>query len=316
MWIERRPRRGSPERRLTHVAPPRVAMFCGNLFVGDAALEADLSARMRQVIARENVGVAYGALAAGSDILIAELLLAHGADVHVVLPFDESDFLAQSVAPAGPDWLARYRAVRERAASLTLASDLRFGEQAEPFAYGSRLTMGLARLGARHLRAEAVQLAIVEERGARTLSGADIEAWRAAGGRAEVVIAPPLTRPAMPPPPTLTLAPAPRALMWSTSSAEPNARGTVAAFADAAAAAAAALDLREAGRARIALHFGSHAARAERLGAVAPRDTCVCTPSFAATLEVAADPRFGCVPAETFARSDGAAEPVYRLLRR
>ena len=58
------------------IAPPRVAMFCGNIFVGDPALEGVLAEQVDALIVREKVGFAYGALAAGSDILIAERLLA------------------------------------------------------------------------------------------------------------------------------------------------------------------------------------------------------------------------------------------------
>jgi len=189
------------ESLLELIEPPKVAMFCGNIFLADAALEAGLAEKMREVIAREDVGFAYGALAAGSDILIAELLLERGAEVHVVLPFAEPDFLEQSVAPAGEDWVARYHAITARAASMTFASNMSYVGEMEQFAYGSKVTMGMARLRARQLHAEAIQLVIVEERGDRTLSGSDITAWRATGGRSEVVTAPALTRPVMPPPP-------------------------------------------------------------------------------------------------------------------
>lgn len=189
------------ESLLELIEPPKVAMFCGNIFVGGAELEADLAARMREVIEREDVGFGYGALAAGSDILIAELLLERGAEVHVVLPFAEPDFLEQSVAPAGESWVARYHAIKEKAASLNFASNMSYMGEMEQFAYGSKVTMGMARLRARQLQAEALQLVIVEERGDRTLSGSDVTSWRNTGGRAEVVIAPTLVRPVMPPPP-------------------------------------------------------------------------------------------------------------------
>lgn len=189
------------ESLLKLIEPPKVAMFCGNIFVGGPEPDAGLAARMREVIAREDVGFAYGALAAGSDILIAELLLERGAEVHVVLPFAEPDFLEQSVAPAGESWVARYHAITARAASITFASNMSYVGEVEQFAYGSKVTMGMARLRARQLHSEAIQLVIVDARGDRTLSGSDIAAWRATGGRAEVVIAPALTRPVMPPPP-------------------------------------------------------------------------------------------------------------------
>lgn len=189
------------ESLLELVQPPRVAMLCGNIFVGGEELESKLAVEMAALIERENVGFAYGALAAGSDILIAEQLLARGAELHVVLPFAETEFLEQSVAPAGESWVARYHACVAAAASVTYASNMTYMGGMEQFAYGSKVTMGMARLRARQLHAEAIQLVIVEDRGDRTLSGADITTWRSTGGRSEVVVAPPLIRPVMPAPP-------------------------------------------------------------------------------------------------------------------
>ena len=183
------------------IEPPKVAMFCGNIFLGDVALERDLVARLDAIISKEQIGFSYGALAAGSDILIAERLLAYGAELHVVLPFAEPDFLEQSVAPAGEAWVKRYEACKAAAASLTFASSMSYVGGNEQFGYGSKVTMGMARLRARQLHAEAIQLVIVEERGERTLSGSDVGVWRETGSRSEVVIAPALTRPSMPPPP-------------------------------------------------------------------------------------------------------------------
>ncbi len=195
---------GQPERleRLMElVRPPKVAMFCGNIFVGGSALEAELAAQMRELIERENVGFAYGALAAGSDILIAEQLLDAGAELHVVLPLGENDFLEQSVAPAGGDWTERYHACKARAASVTFASRMSFIGEAAQFAYGSKVTMGMTRLRARHLHGDAIQLVILEKSKAETFSSADVAAWRAAGLRSCIVTADRLERPPMPPPP-------------------------------------------------------------------------------------------------------------------
>ncbi|HKP79416.1 MAG TPA: adenylate/guanylate cyclase domain-containing protein [Phenylobacterium sp.] len=279
------------ESLLKLIEPPKVAMFCGNIFVGGPEPDAGLAARMREVIAREDVGFAYGALAAGSDILIAELLLERGAEVHVVLPFAEPDFLEQSVAPAGESWVARYHAITARAASITFASNMSYVGEVEQFAYGSKVTMGMARLRARHLNGEAIQLAIIEGAGAGTLSGSGIAAWRATGGRAEVVIAPALTRPVMPPPPPKstvergayglmftdypgfsTLDERALPLFWEDVMVraartlerhgevirQGNTWGDAifAVFQDAPTAAAAALDLREGTAMRIALHYG------------------------------------------------------------
>jgi adenylate cyclase len=186
---------------LDPIRPPKVAMVCGNIFFGDRTLEAKLADEMLAVIAREKVGFGYGALAAGADILIAEQLLDAGAELHVVLPFAEVDFIAQSVAPSGEQWVRRYKECKQLATTVTFASTMSYvGEQTQ-FAYGSKVTMGMARLRARHLNGEAIQLAIVEGAGAGTLSGSDIAAWRAVGAKSEVVTTPELTRPTLPPPP-------------------------------------------------------------------------------------------------------------------
>jgi len=108
------------------VRPPKVAMFCGNIFIGDPDLETRLADEIDRIVAHEKIGFAYGALAAGSDVLIAERLLASGVELHVVLPFAEADFLEQSVAPARGTWMKRYANCRARAASVVFASHMGF----------------------------------------------------------------------------------------------------------------------------------------------------------------------------------------------
>ena len=183
------------------IRPPKVAMLCGNIFMADAELEGRVRAQLDALIDRENVGFGYGALAAGSDILIAERVLAAGGELHVVLPFAEPDFLAQSVSLAGEAWVRRYQACKAAAASVTFASRMSYVGGGAQFAYGSKVTMGLTRLRARHLYSEPLLIAVVEDANARTLSSSDVRDWQAIGGRAVVVTAGPIQRPARAPQP-------------------------------------------------------------------------------------------------------------------
>lgn len=331
-------------------APRKVAMFCGNIFVGGDALESELAQPMREIIGREEVGVAYGALAAGSDILIAELLLQHGAELHVVLPFAEPDFLAQSVAPAGASWVDRYHAITARASSLTVLSTRAYRGDTSLFAHGSTVSMGMARLRARDLTSEAIQLAIVEPRGADTLSGSDIRTWQAIGGRAEVVTAPPLVRPAMPPPPASDGAQGIYSLMfadgvdasdrdgrdisqvWHEVTARaarlPDASAAsgslFAMFDDAVTAAAAALDLSAALAThdgpglRIVLHPGALHPQPEPLERIeTPSGAVYVTEPFVAVLEMTPGNPFACSRAGQIALPwDYGVFPLYRLVRR
>lgn len=177
------------------IGPPGVLVYSGPPFVGDPETEARLAAQVADRLANERVGFAYGSLAAGSDILLAEQLLARGVELNVVLPVTEADFRAHSVAPAGRDWMARFDACLAAAASVTFASTMSHVGGQGQFAYGSNVAMGMARLRARHLNAGAAALSIVEmfEQGPRHRS--DNRAWLATGGRLLTVETPPLGRP-------------------------------------------------------------------------------------------------------------------------
>jgi hypothetical protein len=188
---------------LAPLAPPRVAHFCGHMFAADPAAEARLDDALDRLIAEEEIGFAYGALACGGDMLFAEAALARGVELHIVLPFEEADFLAQSVRPGGEGWAARYHACVEGAADILAASQMAFFGNPAQYGYGSRMAMGLARLRAQHLGAEAVQVAVwdgVESTGPAG-TGADVAAWRASGGRTRIVDPGPVARALERPPP-------------------------------------------------------------------------------------------------------------------
>ena len=108
--------------------------------------------------------IAYGPLACGADILVAEAILALGGELHVVLPFAEEDFLRTSVRVGGAEWEARYHAARDAAASVTFATQMQYVDDDEQFAYCSKLVMGLAQLRAGIMHAEAFQLAVWDGR--------------------------------------------------------------------------------------------------------------------------------------------------------
>lgn len=182
--------------------PPAVAHFAGHMFSADVEAEARLRIEIARALEEEGVGFGYGALAAGADILFGEALIARGAELHVVLPFDEADFVAHSVLPCGETWLPRHRACLAAAASVTCATNIRYFGDAEQFGYASRMAMGLARLRAEHLHAASVQLVVwdgVPSAGSAG-TGADVAAWEGAGGRSRRIAAEGLDRSFVRPP--------------------------------------------------------------------------------------------------------------------
>src|SRR5262249_909104 len=98
--------RDIPETVLAALAPPVVIHFTGHMTAAPgvqgrfpAASEARVASEVATLLDRHGVGFGYGSLASGADILFAEALLARGAELHAVLPFEREEFKAVSVAP-------------------------------------------------------------------------------------------------------------------------------------------------------------------------------------------------------------------------
>ncbi|HYD25164.1 MAG TPA: adenylate/guanylate cyclase domain-containing protein [Croceibacterium sp.] len=191
-------------------APPPVVVYSGHMFEQGCAEEPALAGRIAAALDELGTGEAFGPLACGADILIAEAVLARGGRLEVVLPFAEDDFIAESVTCGGESWLARYRRCREAAHAVHFATPLAYVGDDNQFYYNTRFAMGLAALRARELGSEAVQLAVASA-SARSFSAtglagtaADIGIWERLGKRTIVVDAGPVARglkfPCRPPP--------------------------------------------------------------------------------------------------------------------
>ena len=145
--------------------------------------------QIEALLRAEDVGVGYGSLAAGADILFAEALLARGAALHVILPFAIEDFLEHSVVAAGEGWVARFDACLGAARSVRYATEDRYLHHEALFAYCAELAMGLAMLAARHMQAPLLQAAVWDgvARGGRAGTVIDMQIWRRTGQPQHIV---------------------------------------------------------------------------------------------------------------------------------
>jgi CRP-like cAMP-binding protein len=179
----------------------RVAAITGHMMLGkaldaarQAAEEASLAALVKTAVKREGVAAAFGALAAGGDIVIAEAIVAAGADLHVVLPMAVEDFAVMSVDIGDPPgaagkWRARFEALLGRAASVTVLQDRKLTrrEMEAALYHGNRHAAGLALLAADTRVAEPLLLAVHDGAGPQALGGTSrlVADWTSAGLRVE-----------------------------------------------------------------------------------------------------------------------------------
>ena len=138
------------------IRPPAVLHYCGPAltlsgFSLDRQYERDVLDKITAHIAHRKIGFAYGSLSAGGEILCAEACLRAGAELNVVLPFDQDEFVATMVSAAGSRWLRRLRTCLARAKSVTFATADSYQGDNSLFTYAGRLAMGMAILRAQHL---------------------------------------------------------------------------------------------------------------------------------------------------------------------
>lgn len=162
------------------LAPPATTFYCGHMFVAGGGGEAALTARIDAALDANAIGVGFGALACGSDILIAERLLARGGELNVVLPFAAPEFIKLSVDPGGSAWRERFDACLAAATTVRIVSDICDLGDPHAISYASTISMGLARLRANELHGVATILAIWDGAAARGAAGTavDIARWR------------------------------------------------------------------------------------------------------------------------------------------
>ncbi len=185
---------------MTAAGKAPVIVYCGHMFSSNCAEEPALAQRISAALDDLGSMVAYGPLACGADILIAEAMLARGGELNIALPFAEADFIAESVTSGGEDWLPRYHACMAAADGVHFATQCDFVNDDNQFAYGTRFAMGLAALRANADGVDAVQLAVrsdsIKRISESALAGtdADVSVWERLGNRTVAVESGPVTR--------------------------------------------------------------------------------------------------------------------------
>lgn len=101
---------------------------------------------------RKNALIGFSSAACGTDILFQEAMRSQGGECHVVLPFQEGEFVQQSVAVGGSgDWTKRFAQVVQRATKIVYSSPSKLRAEGAAFLYSSDILHGLAKQRAMEL---------------------------------------------------------------------------------------------------------------------------------------------------------------------
>lgn len=172
--------------------PPRSLHFAGHMGVDD---DAAVRARIDALLAEERIGFAWGALAGGADVIVAEAVLARDAELHLVLPAPPAVFRADSVAPLGGDWPARFDTVLAQAAGVSVVEPGLTATTMLHIRLAAEIAMGQAVMKAASLASEAVQLLLTDPANSASATNLIGAHWRR-GGRRQTQLDLPVPSPA------------------------------------------------------------------------------------------------------------------------
>ncbi len=141
------------------------------------------------ILSRTEIDTAYGALAAGSDLIIAKALMNAGVKLNVFLPLPPHEFCRQSVEAFGEGWRDVFIDCMQVAHAVDWSPLVKRASRAA-FQLGASIAMGRAVRHSRDLETDAIGFfAAPPQDGNVSLSNENAVAWRDAGLHAETAVA-------------------------------------------------------------------------------------------------------------------------------
>ena len=149
------------------IRPPAVITYTGQMIHGigkspgiDPTDEPSLRTQIRDLLKKYQIKIAYGSLACGADLMVAEEILDSGGELNLILPFSKQEFKEISVSPAGSEWDARFDITFSKASSVTYIVDNAYIDMDILFEACSLQGMGMAHLRSHTLGSRAYQIAL------------------------------------------------------------------------------------------------------------------------------------------------------------
>jgi class 3 adenylate cyclase/tetratricopeptide (TPR) repeat protein len=175
---------------------PSVVLFSGHMVDQPnrpvprfpAELENVVGRSIREQLNKFDAGFGFASAACGADILFLEAMVERGGEIHIILPYEQAQFVEHSVDRA-PGWKARFDRLVQRAANVVITS----GQVAEGggvlLEYANRIAYGLASGRAEQLETELMPLAVwnCEPGDGPGGTASAVELWRSAGSDVKVI---------------------------------------------------------------------------------------------------------------------------------
>lgn len=151
--------------------------------------ESRIAGLIAELLEELDVGIGYGSLASGADILFAEAILARGGEIHITLPFELEQFKSVSVAWSGSNWVRRFDRCWEQATSHSFTSEESYQGDDTLFSYCSLYAMGRACLRQQQLTAPLSQIVVWDEETTDAMAGTyrDRETWIELGHDSHII---------------------------------------------------------------------------------------------------------------------------------
>ena len=160
-----------PDEVLELYAAPNIVVFTGHMIDRPnrelarfpAEIEPAIFSEIRNALEVVSANVGYSSAACGGDLLFIEAMLDRGAEVNVVLPFNNPDFIESSVRFAGENWVRRFENALRLANSVTYVTDDAYLGHDCLFEGCNRIVIGKAAQRARYLESELHLLTVLDQ---------------------------------------------------------------------------------------------------------------------------------------------------------
>jgi class 3 adenylate cyclase/tetratricopeptide (TPR) repeat protein len=177
---------------------PRAVVFTGHIIDQPGRenprfpdyLEKQVYENIRDRLSNLDAKIGYASAACGADILFLEAILELGGEIHIVLPYDQEEFIKNSVdLIPGSNWKQRYKNLLEKANEVIVCSHHNLENNPILYEYANRVIHGLGKMRAELLDTELLHLAVWNGKPSNGIGGtaSTIKMWQDWGYTPEIV---------------------------------------------------------------------------------------------------------------------------------